>query len=118
LLLAAFFHKGEEACFLVGWDLVLGDVACDSCAVVVAVALDVPPRAHFYFSFPARPVLWELFTERVLPGFACHQLKIFVLCQILDKVAVAVLAPMLVLVATVSFAFVSCGGMIGFLFIG
>jgi hypothetical protein len=117
-LFAAFFHKGEEACFLVGWDLVLGDVACDSCAVVVAVALDVPPRACFYLSFPAKPVQWELFTESVLPGFACCQLKIFVLCQILDKVAVAVLALTLFLVAAISFAFVSCGGMIGFLFIG
>ena len=53
----AFLHKGEEACFLIGWDLVLGDVACDSCEVVVAVALDVPPCAHFNLSFPARPVL-------------------------------------------------------------
>ncbi len=71
----AFLHKGEEACFLVGWDLVLGDMACDSCAVVVAVALDVPPHAHFHLSFPARPVLWELFPESVLPGFACSQYK-------------------------------------------
>ncbi len=27
---AAILHKGEEACFLVGWDLVLGEVADDS----------------------------------------------------------------------------------------
>ncbi len=114
----AFLHKGEEACFLVGWDLVLGDVACDSCTVVIAVPLDVPPCAHFYFPFPARPVLWELFTESVLPGFACRQLKICVLCQIFDEVAIAVLALMLFLVAAVSFAFDYCSGMIGFLFIG
>jgi hypothetical protein len=37
------------------------------------------------------------------------------LCQILEKVAVAILALMLLLVAAVSFAFVSCGGMLGFL---
>ncbi len=24
----AFLHKGEEACFLISWDLVLGDGAC------------------------------------------------------------------------------------------
>jgi hypothetical protein len=114
----AFLHKGEDACFLVGRDLVLGNMACDSCAVVIAVALDVPPCTHFYFSFPVRPVLWELFTENVLPGFACCQLKIFVLCQILDKVAVSVLATMFFLVAAISFAFIYCGGMIGFLFIG
>ncbi len=111
----AFLHKGEEACFLVGWDLVISDVACDSCAVVVTVALDVPPCAHFHLSFPARPVLWELFAESVLPGFACRQCKICVLCQILYKVAIAVLALMLLLVATISFAFVSYGGMLGFI---
>ncbi len=72
---AAFLHKGDEDCFLVGWDVFLGDVACDSCAVIVAVTLDVPPRAHFHLSFPARPVLWELFAESVLPGFACCQCK-------------------------------------------
>jgi hypothetical protein len=66
----AFLHKGEETCFLIGWDLVLGDVACDSCAVVTAVTLDVPPCTHFHLSFSARPVLWELFAENVLPGFA------------------------------------------------
>ena len=66
----AFLHKGEEACFLIGWDLVLGDVACDSCTVVAAVTLDVPPCTHFHLSFSARPVLWELFAENVLPGFA------------------------------------------------
>ncbi len=112
---AAFIHKVEEACFLVGWDLVLGDVACDSYAVVTAVALDVPPCTHFHLSFPARPVLWELFAESVLPGFTCCQCKICLLCQILEKVAVAILALMLLLVAAVSFAFVSCGGMLGFL---
>ncbi len=41
--------------------------------------------------------------------------KIFVLCQILDKVAIAILALTLLLVAAVSFDFVSCGGMLGFL---
>ncbi len=75
--------------------------------------------AHiFTFPFQLGLSCGKLFTESMLPGFACRQLKIFVLCQILDKVAVAVLAPTLFLVTTVFFAFVSCGGMIGFLFIG
>jgi hypothetical protein len=112
---AAFLHEGEHVCFLIGWDLVLEDVACDSCAVVIAVAIDVPPHAHFHLSFPARPVLWELFAERVLPGFASCHCRILVLCQILDEVAVVFLALTLLLVAAVSFSFVSCGGMLGFL---
>ncbi len=71
----AFLHKGEEACFLIGWDLVLSDVACNSCTVVVPVALDVLPCAHFHLSFPARSVMWVLFAERVLPGFAVANAK-------------------------------------------
>jgi hypothetical protein len=112
---AAFLHNGEEACFLIGWDLVLGDVAYDSCAVVIAAALDVPPCAHCHLSFPARPVMWELFAECVLPGFACCQCKVIVLCQIFDKVAVAILTFTLLLIPTAAFSFISCGGMLGFL---
>ncbi len=88
---AAFLHKGEEACFLISWVLVLGDVACDSCAVVLAVALDVPPRAHFHLSFPARPVLWELFAESVLPGFTCCECKILSCAKFLMRLPLSFL---------------------------
>jgi hypothetical protein len=111
---AAFLHKGEEALFLIGWDLVFGDVTCDSCAVVIAVALDVPPCAHFHLSFPARPVLWELFAEWLLPEFACGHCKIFVLFQILN-IAITIVALTLLLVAATSFSYISCCGVLGFL---
>ncbi len=108
---AAFLHKGEEACFLVGWDLVLGDMADDSGTVVVAVTLDVPSRAHFYLSVPGRPVLRELFAELVLPCFAFFWYKILVLSFVLDEVAVAVLVLALPPGAAVSFLVVSCCGL-------
>ncbi len=49
---AALGHVSEKACLLVRWDLVLLDVTLPAGAVVKAIALDVPPRAHVDFSVP------------------------------------------------------------------
>ncbi len=108
---AAFLHKGEEVCFLVGWNLVLGDVADDSGTVVVAVALDVPSSAHFHLSVLGRPVLWELFAEHVLPCFTFFWYKILVSSFVLNEVAVAILVLTLPPVAAISFLVVSCCGL-------
>ncbi len=79
----AFRHQGEEAFFLFGWDLVFGDIACHSRAVVVAVAFNVPPCAHLDLSVLDWPFVRELFSESEFPRFARHHCEIFVLCRVL-----------------------------------
>ena len=65
--LAALQHEGEKVCFLVCRDLFLRNVADSSCAVVKAIAFYVPPRAHFHFPVPGRPVMGEMLAKSLLP---------------------------------------------------
>jgi hypothetical protein len=76
---AAFLHEGEHMCFLVYGDLGIRDLTCNALAVVIAVALDVPPCAHLDLALPGWAIMRELFAKSFLPCFALYYHKVLIL---------------------------------------
>ncbi len=82
-----------------------------SCAIVEAVALEVPPCAHSNFVRPCRPIAWEDRCKIVFPRFSGGEFELDELCCILDNVSIPILTlPFLTSFAVFTSSFVFAVG--------